>query len=135
MPISHCRWFKRVAEFLPKSDIRRVPKRTRGLYALFRYRRRTQCYDVVYVGLAGGAQSGVAGRLRSHARSKKKANLWTHFSIFEVWDNVWERELAEMEGIFRHVYSRDRKANRLNIQRSFKPLKRIRRQNLDAWKI
>lgn len=134
MPISDCRWFKQSAEFLPKSEIRRIPKRTRGLYALFRYRRKTKCHDVVYVGLAAGAKSGVAGRLRSHARSKSKAQLWTHFSVFEVWDNVWEHEVAELEGIFRHIYSKDRKANRLNVQRSFKPLKRIRIRDLAAWK-
>lgn len=111
-----------------------MPKRTRGLYALFRYRRKTKCYDVVYVGLAAGAKTGVGGRLRSHARSKVKAKLWTHFSVFEVWDNVWEHEVAELEGIFRHIYSRDRKANRLNVQRSFKPLKRIRVRRLADWK-
>ena len=133
MPISDCRWFKRIAEFLPKAEIQRVPRRTRGLYALFRYCRKTKRYDVVYVGLAGGAKAGVAGRLRSHARSTAKAKLWTHFSIFEVWDNVWEHDVAELEGIFRHIYSRDGKANRLNVQRSFRPLKRIRIRDLDAW--
>jgi hypothetical protein len=133
MSISDCRWFKRVAEFLPKDDIRLVPKRTRGLYALFHFRRGLNRYDVVYVGLAGGAKTGVGGRLRSHARSKAKGKLWTHFSIFEVWENVWEHEVAELEGLFRHIYSRDTKANRLNVQRSFKPLKRVRNQDLAAW--
>lgn len=134
MPISACRWFKRAAEFRPKSDIGNIPKRTRGLYALFRYRRRTDCYDVVYVGLAARTRTGVAGRLRKHARSTSKAKLWTHFSVFEVWDNVWEHDVAELEGIFRHIYSRDRKANRLNVQRSFTPLKRIGVRDLSAWK-
>ena len=134
MPISHCRWFRRAAEFLPKAEIPHIPKGTRGLYALFRYRRKMDCYDVVYVGLASGPRAGVAGRLRSHARSKVKASQWTHFSVFEVWDNVWEPEVAELEGVFRHVYSKDRKANRLNIQRSFKPLKRIRVQDITTWK-
>jgi hypothetical protein len=134
MPISNCRWFKRAAEFLPRTAISKLPKGTRGLYALFRYRRRTGCYDVVYVGLAAGPNAGVAGRLRSHARSKSKAGLWTHFSVFEVWDNVWEQEVAELEGIFRHVYSRDRQANRLNVQRSFKPLTRIRLRDMAEWK-
>ena len=133
MPISNCRWFKRAAEFLPRTAISHIPRGTRGLYALFRYRRRTECYDVVYVGLAAGAKAGVAGRLRSHARSKSKAGLWTHFSVFEAWDNVWEQEVAELEGIFRHVHSRDRQANRLNVQRTFKPLTHIRLQDVTKW--
>jgi len=134
MPIADCRWFKRVAEFLPQDNICLVPKRTRGLYALFRFRRRLNRYDVVYVGLARGAKSGVGGRLRSHARSKTKTKLWTHFSVFEVWDNVTEHEVAELEGLFRHIYSKDTKANRLNVQKSFKPLKRVRNDDLSSWK-
>ena len=122
------------AEFVSKKEIRRIPKRTRGLYALFRYRRKTKCFDVVYVGLAAGPKAGVAGRLRAHARSKAKRDRWTHFSVFEVWDNVWEHDVAELEGIFRHIYSKDRKANRLNVQRSYRPLKRIRVRSLDDWR-
>ena len=56
---------------------------------------------------------------------KKKAGLWTHFSVFEVWDNITQAEVVEPEGLFREIYRQDARANRLNKQRSFKTLVRI----------
>ena len=83
-------------------------------------------YNVVYVGMAGAGQGGgIRRRLNSHKRNKP--GLWTHFSVFEVWDNITEAEVAELEGLFRQIYSKDSRANRLNLQRSFKKLKRVPR--------
>ena len=70
MPISNCRWFKRAAEFLPRTAISQLP--TRALQV---------------------------GCVRMRAANRRRG-LWTHFSVFEVWDNVWEQEVAELEGIF-----------------------------------
>jgi len=56
----------------------------RGIYVLYQYRPRVNHYDVVYVGMA--AKGGIRPRLRSHKR--KKEGLWTHCSVFEVWDNI-----------------------------------------------
>jgi hypothetical protein len=132
MPGSPTRWIKRLAEFRPRAEADLVPGGTRGIYVLFRQRRRIGCFDVVYVGLS---RSGVRGRLRGHRRSRTKAKLWSHFSVFEVWDNVSDAEIAELEGLFRHVYRRDSRAVRLNIQRQRKhrPLIRVRENNLRSW--
>lgn len=73
------------------------------------------------------------GRLRSHSRSVKKADLWTHFSVFEVWPNVTDDQIAELEGLFRHIYRKDSKANRLNVQRGFKKMRSVIQNDLDAW--
>ena len=59
-------------------------------------------YDVVYVGMA---TQGIRGRLESHV--KRKGDLWTHFSAFEVWDNIRDEEIVELEGLFRHLYRKD----------------------------
>ncbi len=85
---------------------------------------------MVYVGMASGKRGGIRGRLRSHSR--KKAG-WTHFSIFEVWDNIQKGEVEELEGLFRHIYRSDTRANRLNVQRGYKKLKKIRDNDLKAW--
>jgi hypothetical protein len=69
------------------------------------------------------ASGSIRARLGSHGR--KKRNLWTHCSIFEVWDNITEAEVAELEGLFRHFYRLDSRASALNRQRSYKKLKRI----------
>jgi hypothetical protein len=73
-------------------------------------------YAVVYIGMARGPKSGMRERLSSHARGTKK-DEWTHFSIFEVWDNIREEEVEELEGLLRHVHRSDARANPLNEQR------------------
>jgi hypothetical protein len=91
-------------------------------------------YDVVYVGMAkAGRYGGMRGRLSSHSKSLKKARHWTHFSVFEVWDNIREEEVAELEGLFRHIYRHDGQANALNIQRGYKKLKTLRNNKLSDW--
>jgi hypothetical protein len=108
----------------------KLPPGLRGLYVLYRYRPRIGRYDVVYVGMA--SQGSIRGRLKSHRR--KKGALWTHFSLFEVWDNIRDEEVTELEGLFRHIYRKDTRANRLNLQRSFKKLKRISDKDFQLWK-
>jgi hypothetical protein len=95
-----------------------------------RTRKSKEKYDVVYVGMA---RAGMRGRLRAHIRSKRRGKLWTHFSVFEVWDNIWDDEIAELEGILRHIYRKDTQTNRLNRQRGFKALRRIRVNDLRRW--
>jgi hypothetical protein len=43
-----------------------------------------------------------------------------------VWENIFEDEVAELEGLFRHIYRKDLKANALAKQRSFKKLDNVR---------
>ena len=133
MSISDLRFIKRFAEFRPRTEIRYIPAGTRGIYALLDFRPKLNKFDVVYIGMARGLKHGIAGRLRSHARSSRKGQLWTHFTIFEVWDNVSEAEVAELEGLFRHIYRKDTRANRVNRQRSFRRLRRVRQNRLKNW--
>lgn len=129
MPASELKFIKRCDEFVPRENRDKVPGRARGIYVLLRRRPGGDRYDVVYVGMAGGVQAGMQGRLRTHARKKLK---WTHFSIYEVHDNISEHEVRELEGLFRHIYRKDTQANRMNVQRSYKKLKRVR-VRLDKW--
>ena len=128
---SPLRLIKHAMEFVPESDIMRLPDRVRGIYVLYRYQRRTDSYNVVYVGMARGEKTGIAGRLLSHRRTKGK--LWTHFSAFEVWDNVRMEEVEELEGLFRHLYRHDSRANALNKQRSYRPLVDVVRRSEKEW--
>jgi hypothetical protein len=124
MATSELKLIKHCVEYLPQSDILRIPRYTRGIYVLFEKHSGGK-FNVVYVGMAGGEKAGIQGRLRSHQR--RKGNLWTHFSAFEVWDNIREEEVRELEGLFRHIYRKDTRANRLNHQRGFKKLVKIKR--------
>jgi hypothetical protein len=133
MPASELRLIKRCAEFRARDEIRLIPPNTRGIYVLLT-KKHQDTFDVVYVGMAGGEKAGARGRLRSHSKSKTKGKLWTHFSLFEVWDNITQAEVAELEGLFRHIYRKDSRANQVNKQRSFKKLKRVKLNNLDQWR-
>jgi hypothetical protein len=126
MPQSPLRLICRSVEYLPFDQVGRLPAGLRGIYVLYdhtpsRTRTGKGNYNVVYVGMA--RTGGIRGRLRSHRRTKRK--LWSHCSIFEVWDNIRDDEIAELEGLFRHLYRHDSAAGALNKQRVYKPLRRV----------
>jgi len=64
---------------------------------------------------------------------KIKAGLWAHCSVFEVWNNIRDDEIEELEGLFRHIYHHDSKANKLNIQRKHRKLARVQDNDIDNW--
>ena len=130
MPESPLRLIKRCAEYQAKDQIRCMPSKRRGLYVLYRKRRirGRDTYAVVYIGLA---TTSMRQRLASHRRSK--GTRWTHFSVFEVWENIRDEEIVELEGLFRFVYKKDRHASRLNVQRGFKRMGKVRNNNLAEW--
>ena len=116
------RLIRRCSEYLPQDRWPEVPRGTSGIYVLYWHRPRINRYDVVYVGMSDKA---VRGRLRAHA--KGKGQLWTHFSVFEVWPNITVAEIRELEGLLRHIFARDMRANRVAQQRTFRKLQRVRR--------
>src|ERR1017187_4765074 len=111
MPVSDLRLIQRCSEFCPQDSINLVPPNTRGIYVLLKRIKTAAAkppkFDVVYIGMARGLKTGIRGRLISH--KNRVGNEWTHFSLFEVWDNISETEIAELEGLFRHIYRKDRK--------------------------
>jgi hypothetical protein len=128
------RFVKCCAEFRPKDEVEKVPVGVRGIYALlFRRKRLHKKFDVVYIGMARRGTGGVRSRLLAHRRSKKKGPLWTHFSVYSVWPNIPDAEVAELEGLFRHIYRRDVRANALGRQRTFGPLRKTRRNDFQKW--
>jgi hypothetical protein len=99
------RTIKRWQRYQPRDNWSLVPRNTRGLYVLYR-KRKVDRYEVCYIGVAGLGVTGGGGirsRLKSH---KAKKPDWTHYSLFEVHDNVTRDEIRELEalllGIFRH---------------------------------
>ncbi len=131
MKQSPLRLIKRSTEYLPVDEILRFPRGIRGIYVLYKYRPRLDKFDVVYVGMTKSGEGGVRVRLRSHKR--KKPGLWSHCSVYEVWDNISDFEIKELEGLFRHIYLYDSKANKLNIQRKHKNLVQIRDDDIESW--
>jgi hypothetical protein len=134
MPQSILRLIERFAEYRAKEQIRNLPRGLRGIYVLYKHRPKLKKFDVVYIGMAkAGRRGGIQRRLRIHMR--KKGEYWTHFSAFKVWDNVRDEEIAELEGLFRHIYRRDSGANELNVQRGFKKLRKVRQNDTRKWRV
>ncbi len=135
MPQSPLRLIRRYTELRSIDEVDDFPRELRGIYVLYQRRRRAGNvhYNVVYVGMAAaGRRGGIKGRLRKHRQ--KKPDLWTHFSAFQVWDNIRDEEIRELEGLFRHIYKTDAQANRLNVARGFKLLKSVRNDRLTEWR-
>jgi hypothetical protein len=130
MAESILRLIKRSAEFISIDEVGDVPKGRRGLYVLYKRRPKAgiEHFDVVYVGMA---RNGMLARLISHTKTKQRE--WTHFSVFEVWDNVRDEEIVELEGLFRHLYRRDSKANSLNKQKKFHKAFKVRQNDFSKW--
>jgi hypothetical protein len=131
MPESELKFIKRCAEFCHRDEYKKVPRNTRGIYALLKENPKLNKYDVVYIGMARGQKTGVRGRLWSHAKTKLH---WTHFSVYEVWDNITKSEVEELEGLFRAIYRKDTLANYENQQKGFKKLKSVQENKLENWK-
>ena len=130
MRASQTKFIKRCAQWIPKSMTGMIPGGTRGVYALLHFHPGSSRYDVVYIGMA--PTGSIRSRLRSHKKSSTK--IWTHFSIFEVWENVGGREVEELEGLFREIYRKDSRANRFNKQKKYKRLQKVRNDRLQSWR-
>jgi len=127
------RLIKHCAEFLRQEDVSKVPHGTRGIYVLLWHDPTASArknYEVVYIGMS---RRGVKGRLESHKQNEAKRTLWNYFSVYSVWPNITDEEIQELEGLFRAIYRRDLKANKIAVQKGFGKLKRLQDNTLQ-WK-
>jgi hypothetical protein len=88
-------------------------------------------YNVVYIGVAGLGKTGgggVRGRLESH---KTRIKNWTHFSIFEVHDNITREEIREFEALLLGIFRHDPRIQLANKQKGSKKLYQLRR--ISQW--
>jgi hypothetical protein len=129
---SPLRLIKHCAQWQPKIEWKKLQRGLRGIYVLHKHNPKTDCYDVVYVGMAA-AQKGIKRRLYKHNRNKIKKDKWTHFSLFVVWENIRDDEIGELEALFREIYRKDVQANALNKQRGSKRIRSVRISRLERW--
>jgi hypothetical protein len=120
------------AEFLPQEDVVKVPHGSRGIYVLLWHpskAKKKENYRVVYIGMS---RRGIKGRLEKHKRSASKSDLWNYFSVYLVWPSITDEEIVELEGLFRAIYRRDPKANRIAVQKSFRKLRGVRNNSFQT---
>ena len=132
MPTSLCDFLKNASEFQERKTFSHVPDRVHGIYVL--YDKSNGATNAVYVGMSSGPNTGVKRRLRMHDKSKRKGEKWTHFSIFQVWDNISLKQVKELEGLLRHVFRFENDFLNLNLQKRYQPLAHINKKSLKALK-
>ena len=108
----------------PRDRWPEVPRGTRGFYVLYKNVRPRVRADVMYIGISSGKR-GVRSRLRSHARKKPD---WTHFSYFEVHDNITADEVRELEALLLQIFRHDSRVRLTNVQKGSKKFAALRRE-------
>jgi len=119
-------------EFTPRSsdNINKIPWYTRGVYELLKEEdgpKRTKLYRVVYIGMGTG-HAGIRGRIHNHA-IKWNRQKWSHFSYFEVWHNIPDIVIGEIESLFLYFFRKHKKRGgqtlKLNSRLESRKLKRL----------
>ena len=108
-----------------------IPPSTRGVYVLYNNGSPKE-YRVVYIGVAGLGLTGGGGirsRIKRHDRKIKK---WTHYSAYEVHDNITRDEIREIEALLLSIFRDDKRILLTNKQTGSKKFTLLRRKT--RWK-
>ena len=131
------RFIKRCQLYRKRSTCRLkafIPHITRGVYVLYKDKSNAskKKFEVFYIGVGGvkkAATSGIRSRLRSHDKHKDD---WTHYSLFEVHDNISREEILEIEQLLLRIFRHDDRIRLDNVQLGSNVLKQLSRSS--EWK-
>jgi len=93
-------------EFQPSGSIMRVPPNLTALYVLYSHDSESRHMNVRYVGYAN-SQSGEDARSMLWQQHKLNGRMWSHFSVYELWDHFQKDDTRAVETLFDHVYRHD----------------------------
>jgi len=133
------RIIKRWRRYEPRGKWTYLLPVTRGVYILYKKgsirpnEKQKKDYQTIYIGVAGVSKDpkrGIGGRLREHDKTWKKGT-WTHYSFFEVHDNVSRDEILELESFLLAIFRYDSRIKLENKQRSSARFWRLRKKA--AW--
>lgn len=134
-PQAPLRLIKRCRLYVPRGDWDKIGHITRGIYILYRKkpgRRKKKVYHVFYIGVGGVKKtpaSGIRSRIRNHDKTKEH---WTHYSFFEVHDNISREEILELEGLFLRIFRHDGRVHLDNKQLGPSILRRLSKDSSPA---
>ena len=126
------RFIKRWKRYESRKNWVKVPKSTRGVYVLYKNGSPKE-YRVVYIGVAGLGPTGGGGARSRLKRHDGKIKGWTHYSLFEVHDNVTRDEIREIEALLLGIFRHDKRIQLTNKQTGSKKFTQLRRAS--HWKI
>lgn len=124
------RLIKRWKQYEPKDNRTKVLKLTRGIYILYQ-KISENAYEVVYIGVAGLGKTGggaINNRLKRH---NQRIKTWTHFSYFEVHDNVASEDIREIEALLLGIFQHDSRITLANKQKGSTKLRLLK--NASQW--
>jgi hypothetical protein len=93
-------------EYQPSRYIMQIPPNFTALYVLYAYDSETRHMNVRYVGYAD-KQSGDDVRDMLLQQQKLNGRMWSHFSVYELWDYFQKDDTKAVETLFEHVYRHD----------------------------
>jgi hypothetical protein len=111
-----------------------IPHVTRGLYVLYKQghqKNGKKTFEVTYIGVGGvqskEAKTGVGGRIRTHDKRarEKKIKDWTHYSYFEVHNNISREEIRQLESLLLTIFKHDERISLDNIQHGGSALRKL----------
>jgi len=97
---------RREIEFQPSSRIMRLPPNMTALYVLYAYDSESRHMNVRYVGYASN-QNGDDARSMLWQQHKLNGRMWSHFSVYELWDHFQKGDTRAVEALFDQVYRHD----------------------------
>jgi hypothetical protein len=92
-----------------------IPPNTRGVYVLYTNGSPKE-YRVVYIGVAGLGLTGGGGIRSRIKRHDHKIKKWTHYSLYEVHDNITRDEIREIEALLFSIFRDDKRIQLTNTQ-------------------
>jgi hypothetical protein len=126
------RLIKRWTRYDLREKWRDVPMGTRGVYVLYE-RGDNGAFNTVYIGVAGIGRTGRGSARSRLKRHNARISNWSHFSLFEVHDNITGDEIREIEALLLGIFRHDPRIELTNKQKGSKKLNQLRR--LTHWKV
>ena len=129
--IKNCHLYQERATCKAKGHI---PHVTRGLYVLYKEghpKRDKKNFKVTYIGVGGvqsrPAKSGVRNRIRTHDKRANEGKIknWTHYSYFEVHDNISREEIRQLESLLLTIFQHDKRITLDNVQHGGSELRKL----------
>jgi hypothetical protein len=129
--IKNCRLYQERETCKAKGHI---PHVTRGLYVLYKeghLKKDKKNFEVTYIGIGGvqnkRATSGVGNRIRTHYKRAEEGKIedWTHYSFFEVHDNISREEIRQLESLLLTIFQHDKRITLDNVQHGGSELRKL----------
>jgi len=95
------RLIRRCRLYVRRGDWKPIPHVTRGFYVLYKAigNRKKKEYQVFYIGVGGVSKKAASVLAAESGDTIRRRRVGTHYSFFEVHDNIFREEILELESL------------------------------------